>query len=141
SDGSRRMGVTLANYYRPTSSLSLDADVSISRARLTDVESGEDRIPGALESVIAGGVTWAPATGPFAILRLRHFGEYPLIENNSVRADAATIVNGALGYQLGSGARIELSLLNLFDSEAADVQYFYESRLPGEPESGVEDVH
>ncbi len=141
SDGSRRMGVTIANFYRPTPSISLDADISFSRARLLDVGPGEDRIPGALESVIAGGVTWAPATGPFAVLRLRHFGEYPLIEDNSVRADAATLVNGALGYQLGSGARIELSLLNLFDSQASDVQYFYESRLPGEPEGGVEDVH
>ena len=31
---SRRAGLTIANFYRPTSQLSVDADVSVSRARL-----------------------------------------------------------------------------------------------------------
>lgn len=141
TDGSRRMGVTWANFYRPVPSLSLDADISFARARLLDVEAGSDRIPGALESVIAAGVTWEPLGGPFGSLRLRRFGEYPLIEDDSVRAEATTLVNAALGYELRSGARIELSALNLFDTKAADVQYLYESRLPGEPAGGVEDVH
>jgi len=31
--------------------------------------------------------------------------------------------------------------LNIFDSKDHDIDYFYESRLPGEPAEGVEDLH
>jgi hypothetical protein len=141
SDRSRRTGVTWANFYRPLPSLSLDADISLRRARLLEVQADENRIPGALESVFAGGVTWSPAAGPFGAIRIRHFGEYPLIEDNSVRAEATTMLNTELGYQLDSGVRFDLAVLNLLDSEAADIQYYYPSRLPGEPVGGIEDVH
>lgn len=141
SDGSRRMGITFANFWRPLPALSLDADLSLARARLLDVYEGEDRIPGALESVLAGGITWAPEAGAFGSLRVRSFGEYPLIEDNAVRAESATLVNGSFGWRLASGTHIELALLNLFDTDAYDIQYLYESRLPGEPTAGVEDVH
>jgi hypothetical protein len=138
SSRSRRRGVTFANHYSVLETLSLEADISFSRARLD--EEVDDRIPGALERVITGGMTWAPQTGPSGSLRLRHFGEYPLIEDNSVRADAATLLNAQLGYRFGNGIRIEGTILNLLDSDAADIQYFYESRLPGEA-AAVEDVH
>ena len=140
-DGSRRSGVTFANYYRPVPSLALDADVSLARARLVGVEANADHIPGALERVVAAGATWGASDGgPFAAVRLRHFGSYPLIEDNSVRAQSTTLVNAAAGIQL-AGARLELSVLNLLGSRASDIQYFYASRLAGEPAGGVEDVH
>lgn len=53
-------GITLANSYRPVPQLSLDADVSFARARFSGVPAGDDHIPGALENVVADGVTWAP---------------------------------------------------------------------------------
>ncbi|HYW13373.1 MAG TPA: TonB-dependent receptor [Longimicrobium sp.] len=138
---SRRQGVTWANFWRPLPSLSVDADVSFARARLSGVPYGEDRIPAALENVFAGGVAWMPSTGATAALRLRHFGAYPLIEDNSVRAQAATLLNAEAGYRLGRGVRIEAALLNLLDSDARDIQYYYASRLQGEPAEGVEDIH
>jgi outer membrane receptor protein involved in Fe transport len=141
SDRSRRTGVTLANFYRPIPSLSIDADLSLARARLLEVDEGEDRIPGALERVLASGVAWVPPQGAFGSIRMRHFGEYPLVEDNSVRAEPATLFNAELGYRLPSGLRLQATLLNVLDAEAYDIQYFYESRLPGEPASGVEDIH
>ncbi|MGH7517559.1 MAG: TonB-dependent receptor [Gemmatimonadales bacterium] len=141
TDGSRRRGVTWANFYRPMPRLAIDVDMSFARARLTEVSGGADRIPGALESVVAGGVTWSsPERGPFGAIRVRHFGSYPLIEDNSVRASSATLVNASLGYVVG-GIRLQGSLLNVFNARAADIQYFYTSRLPGEAASGVDDVH
>ncbi len=141
SAASRRQGITWANFYRPIPQLSLDADISFSRARFHGVPTGEDHIPGALESVVAAGITWAPnATGPFGSIRVRHFGSYPLIEDNSVRATATTMVNAEVGFLL-SGIRLQASVLNLFDTEASDIQYYYTSRLPGEPANGVDDVH
>jgi hypothetical protein len=133
--------VTWANFYRPVPSLSVDADVSFARARLAGVPADENRIPGALENVFAGGIAWAPARGPFGALRVRHFGAYPLVEDNSVRADPATLLNAEAGYLLSRGVRLEAALLNLLNSRAADIQYFYSSRLRGEPTEGVSDVH
>ncbi len=140
--GSRRSGVTLANFYRPTPSLSFDADISFARARLRGVPAGESRIPGALEDVIAGGVTWSPAHhGLFGAVRVRHFGSYPLIETNTTRASATTLVNADAGFRLRGGLTLQATLLNVTNSRASDIQYFYASRLPGESASGIADVH
>jgi len=141
ADKSRRSGVTLANFYRPVPQLSIDTDISFARARFAGTEPAADRIPGALENVVAGGVTWAPReTGAFGALRVRHFGSYPLVEDNSVRAKATTLLNADAGYRLG-GVRVEASVLNVLDARASDIQYYYASRLPGESASGAGDIH
>jgi hypothetical protein len=141
SGASRRMGVTLANFYRVTEEWTADLDVSFTRARLLDVPAGEDRIPGAVERVVAAGFGYEPvADGPFGTVRLRHFGEYPLLENDLRRSDASSLVNLSAGYKLGS-ARITVQVLNLLDEEDSDIQYFYTSRLSGEPPEGVDDIH
>ena len=117
SSPSRRIGVTFANFYRATPQLTLDADVSLARARFAQVAAGEDRIPGAIENVIAAGVAWsAVERGPFGAVRLRHFGSYPLIEDNGVRSTPSTLVGVEAGYLLGSGLRIQATVLNLFDT-------------------------
>ncbi len=142
SAASRRRGITWANFYRPTQELALDADLSLAKARFSDVTVGEDRLPGALEHVVTAGATWSsPGEGPFGAFRLRHFGAYPLLEDNSVRATATTLFNADAGWLLGSGVRLQLSVLNVFDARESDIQYYYTSRLPGEPAEGVNDVH
>ena len=141
SSPSRRLGVAFANFYRPLPSLALDLDVSLARARFRDVAASEDRIPGAIENVIAGGVTWSPPAGPFGSLRVRHFGAYPLIGDNSVRAMPTTLLGAEAGYRLASGLRVQATVLNLLNTRASDIQYYYASRLQGEAARGVEDVH
>ena len=37
--------------------------------------------------------------------------------------------------------RLQIEALNLLDSDDHDIDYFYASRLPGEPADGVEDIH
>lgn len=142
SAASRRSGVTFANFYNPVPELTLDADVSFARARFAGVEAGQTSIPGALENVIAAGVTYSPrANGLFAAVRLRHFGSYALVEDNSSRAVASNLVNADLGFALPSGLRLQLAVLNLLDGRADDIQYSYASRLRGESADGVDDVH
>ncbi|NNF38949.1 MAG: TonB-dependent receptor [Gemmatimonadetes bacterium] len=141
SDASRRVGLTLANFWRLDESWSADVDLSVTRARFLDVPADVDRIPGALENVLAAGLSHEPVgDGVFGALRLRRFGSYPLIEDDSRRARANTLANLQVGYRLGE-ARLTLALFNLFDEEHSDIQYFYASRLPGEPAGGVEDFH
>jgi hypothetical protein len=138
---SARTGITVANFWRPHRTLTLDGDVSFTRARYRDAEARATRVPGALENVIAAGVQYTPReNGPSAVLRLRHLGAYPLIEDNSVRATATTLMNASVGVPL-RGVRVTASMLNILGSRGRDIQYYYASRLAGEPEGGVGDVH
>lgn len=136
----RRVGITMANFWKPVRTLSIDTDVSFTRARFAEAESLGDRIPGALERVITGGATWEPLSGVHAVVRLRHFGSSALVEDNSVRGTPTTLVNLSVGGTI-RGTRLTASLLNAANARANDVQYFYASRLAGESGIGVADVH
>ncbi len=139
---SGRRGITFANFYRPTPSLSVDADISFAHAEFRGVARAENHIPGALENVFAGGVTWTPpGAGVFSAIRLRHFGAYSLIEDNSTRAQPSTLVNADVGYRLSRGPSLQLTMLNVLNAKADDIQYFYTSRLKGEGPDGVPDIH
>jgi hypothetical protein len=50
-------------------------------------------------------------------------------------------VNVELGDRLTRNARIVMEVFNVFGASASDVDYYYRSRLPGEPAAGVEDIH
>lgn len=130
NDATRRYGVELTGFLRPTDWLVIDAAASYTDARFVSAPNGEDRIPGAVENVVSGGVT--ATYGPWiGSMRLRHFGEAPLIEDGSVTSDPTTLVNLRAGYMTGEWTAA-LDVLNLFDSEDADITYFYESQLAGE---------
>lgn len=141
SDASRRVGATLTTFYRVTPRLSADLDLSFTRARFSGVREGFDRIPGALENVVAAGVAWESSErGPFASVRMRRFGAYPLTEGGEQLARATSLLNLSMGWQRGA-ARLGLTVLNVLDAEDSDIQYWYGSRLSGEPPGGVEDLH
>jgi len=72
---------------------------------------------------------------------VRHFGSYPLIADDSRRARSTTLVSAEGGFVLTNGVRLQATVLNLLDSRADDINYFYASRLQGEPAAGVDDVH
>jgi TonB dependent receptor len=46
-----------------------------------------------------------------------------------------------VGYKISERWNASLSVFNLLDARASDIDYFYTSRLPGEPASGVADIH
>jgi hypothetical protein len=91
--------------------------------------------------VISAGVAIEPRRPFFGTLRVRHFGPRPLIEDASVRSAGTTIWNGEAGYRLSSTARVVLEGFNLFNATVSAINYFYVSRLPGEPLEGVADLH
>jgi outer membrane receptor protein involved in Fe transport len=137
---SRRTGVELQNFYRPLPWLSIDADLALSRARFTNFDPVGNHIPGAIERAISAGVSFDSLGNVFGSLRLRYFGPRPLIEDASVRSHSSTLVNTRLGYDFAAGLSLALEVFNLFNETASDIDYFYESRLPGEP-APVADVH
>jgi hypothetical protein len=138
---SRRMGVEWTNYARLNPWLTAEADVSFSRARFTDDDPVGSFIPGALDRVISGGLTVEPDRRIFGSLRLRHFGPRPLVENAMIKSKPTTIWNSELGTHLSRRIRATFELFNLFNSDVSDIDYFYTSRLPGEPLEGVGDLH
>jgi hypothetical protein len=138
---SRRVGVEWTNYWRIRPWLAADADVSFSRARYTDDDLVGREIPGALDRVISAGVMVEPMRAMFGSLRVRHFGPRPLLEDASVRSASTTLWNGELGYRVSPRTRVVAEVFNLFDAKVADIDYFYASRLSGEPAEGIEDVH
>ena len=141
---SRRTGVEITNYVYPNRWMAMDLDISFAKARYTDVPEGENFIPGALNRVISGGIAINPPAsvnaGPFGSFRVRHFGPRSLIEDDSVRSKATTILNGEAGYKFSPRLRLTLEGYNLADAEVSDIDYFFASRLQNEP-APVEDIH
>ena len=121
-----------SNRYTPRPWLLIDADLAWTRARFTDADPAGDRIPGAVERVASLAVTLRESERWLASLQLRHLGSRPLVEDDSVRAGSTTLVNLRLGWRVHRNARLQLDVFNLLDRKANDIEYAYESRLPGE---------
>jgi outer membrane receptor protein involved in Fe transport len=138
---SRRVGLEWTNQLDLSRHLALDADLAWSRARFRDFDPAGDRIPGAIEGVVSAGAT-VHGQGPWSgSVRLRCFGPRPLIEDDSVRSHASTTLNARASYRASSRYTLSLDVFNLANARASDIDYFYSSRLPGEPLAGVLDLH
>ena len=87
------------------------------------------------------GIALDPQRGFFGSVRVRYFGPRPLIEDNSVRSRSSTIVNLQFGHDLAEGLRVGVDVFNVLNAEVSDIDYYYASRLPGEPAGGVNDIH
>jgi hypothetical protein len=137
---SRRYGLELPVYYRPNDRLTFDVELALTRSRFTEHDPGGDRIPGSIDEVVAAGITLQNPQGFHGSLRLRYFGPRPLLEDGSVESSSSTVANLELGYRRNN-LDLRLDVLNLFDSGDDDITYWYASRLPGEPEDGIQDYH
>lgn len=138
---SRRTGLEVESYFNLMSWLVADADVAYSRARFRDVDAAGRYIPGAVEGVASAGLSFTKLDRFSGALRYRYFGPRPLIEDNSVRSKSSGMVNGRIGYAISNRVKLSVDIHNLFDEDSSDIDYFYASRLPGEPAEGVEDLH
>lgn len=141
SRASRRGGYEFTAFYRLGQNWTFDLAWAETEARYTGSEPGEgDHIEGSLQRVVAAGVSAAFSTGWYGSLRARHFGARKLDSFNRVRSEPGTVLNLRAARHTQSGWEFGLDVLNLLDSEDHDIDYFYESRLPGEP-GPVEDIH
>jgi hypothetical protein len=138
---SRRVGVEWTNEYQALPWLKFDLDLAYTHARFTDFDLVGDYIPGAPAVVASGGVTFGRSTGWFGAFRGRYFGPRPLIEDDSVRSQQSLIFNARAGYKFDSGVKLQLDVLNLFNAKTNQIEYYYDSRLPGEAADGVGDRH
>lgn len=149
SRASRRYGVEFTNHYRPRSWLDLDADLAMTHARFVGYDAEQaalyaqlagypqvqlgnapgNYIPNAPAMVASAGLTLGEKTGWFGGMRWRYLGSVPLTEDNALRSKATSVFNARAGYRFAEGWRIQLDVLNLFDSKADQITYGYGSLL------------
>jgi outer membrane receptor protein involved in Fe transport len=145
SRASMRSGVEWNNHYIASRWLLLDADLAWSRSRFNEPDPADPAtgyfIPGSVQTVASLGATVIDLGPWFGQLQWRYFGPRPLIEDNSVRSSATSLVSARIGYSIDKDLKLMLDVFNLFDRKDSDIDYYYASRLKGEPDGGVNDIH
>ena len=101
--------------------------------------SSENAIPDAHDLVYGAGLTYAGGNGWTSSLRVRHFGDAALTEDEVVEKDSSTLLHFGVSYEKDNW-EIGLDILNFLDEEDDDIAYWFESQLPGET-TAVEDIH
>jgi hypothetical protein len=134
-----RFGVEWSTYWRPNDWLMLDNEITLSEGRLLDV-GPDDEIPGSVPLTLDTGITIGREEGFFGSLRSRYFSPRPLIEDGSVDSRQSWQLNGRIGYRKNDW-EVAVDCLNILGRDDNDIEYYYTSRLPGEPLAGVDDVH
>ena len=119
----------------------MDADIAFAQARFRDDAPEGRRIPGAVEGVASLAVA-VDNLGPwFGAVQFRYFGPRPLTEDNRVRSRASSTLNARAGYKITPRVKVELEVFNLANRKVSAIDYYYTSRLQGEPAAGVDDIH
>ncbi|WFU83032.1 TonB-dependent receptor [Bradyrhizobium sp. CIAT3101] len=146
---SRRYGFEWTNHYRPRSWIDIDADLAMTHARFRGYDFDQadvyaslagdpeaqignapgNYIPNAPPMVASAGITLGEKTGWFGGVRWRYLAASPLTEDNAFRSSATGIFNGRVGYRADNGWRIQLDVLNLFNTQANQITYAYGSLL------------
>lgn len=139
SGKTRRVGIDLSARYQILSWLFADGDLNLANPKYVNEPEGHNYVPVAPPITSIAGLNVRTKNGFTASIRYRYLGARPLIEDNSVRAQAYFLLDAVIGYtqkkyQLGFTAE---NLLNRYWKEA---QYGTESQLHGEP-APVTEVH
>ena len=145
SRASRRYGIEWNNHYVANPWLLLDADLAVSRSRFTEPDATDptlgNHIPGSIQTVASLGATVTDLGPWFGQFQLRYFGPRALDENNAQRSKATTLAYLRAGYKVNKNVKVTVDVFNLFNRKGSDIDYYYASRLKGEPAEGVNDIH
>jgi outer membrane receptor protein involved in Fe transport len=153
SGATTRFGIESGNTFRINTWLHAELNVALSKARFDHNTDPDDLgcgdaapshpctspiaisgryIPNSPTNVIDAGLTAQHPSGWFGALKVRHFGESPLTEDDSAKSPAYTTADLQLGYQHAGKWLIAADVFNLFDAKWNDIEYYYVSRLQHE---------
>ncbi|MFN4324490.1 MAG: TonB-dependent receptor [Azonexus sp.] len=123
---SRRHGVEWANYITPADGWIIDADIAWSQARFVDAnpDNGGRHVPNAIPLTASLGIAADEGGRWFGGLRLRYLGRYALEESGTHKSRAFWMANLRAGYRITPHLQITLDLLNLFNRQANDIEYW-----------------
>jgi outer membrane receptor protein involved in Fe transport len=137
---SLRRGIEWSNRYVPKPWISVDFDLSASRAEFTDGDPTGKYIPGAIDKVASLGLTLNDLERWSLTGHMRYFGPRPLVDDNSQRSQSSILFSLRSSYKLDQRLRLNFDVFNLFSRKASDIDYFYTSRrTPTSP--AEDDIH
>lgn len=153
SGATTRTGVEWGNTYHINSWLGAEFNAAFTKARF-DTDSDPDDlgcgdaapshpcttpigivgryVPNSPTNVMDAALTAHRESGWFGALRARHFGESPLVEDNSARSPAYTTVDAQIGFQKPQHWLLAVDVFNIANVKWNDIEYYYVSRLNGE---------
>lgn len=141
---SERYGIEVSAYYWYSHHLVADVEGAWTVARFSDNVPGEGRhIDGTVPGVVSAGATYYQQSnqqGFSYTLRARYLSSRTVDSLDELSPPATFLLNAQVMYR-STDWDIGLEVLNALDSDDHDIDYFYASRLPGEPEEGIEDLH
>ncbi|MGA3399770.1 MAG: TonB-dependent receptor [Acetobacteraceae bacterium] len=128
------LGTELSALIRPFPWMELSGDFNFTHSRYTANNPAQYGfsglyIPNAPSYIGSFGVL-IDHLGPwFGGAELRWLGPYPLLADNSLRSPGYKEVNLVAGYKFNDSMKIQLSIYNLFNTNAYAMQYAYEYQV------------
>lgn len=134
---SQRRGVEWSNYLTAIPGVILDADIAWSQARFNEPVNGGRHVPNAIPLTASLGLTLDDGGPWFGGVRLRYLGSYDLEETGREQSQAFWMTNLKLGYRFNKQWQATLDVLNLFDKQANDIEYWGGACSRSEAQAGV----
>lgn len=140
---SRRKGIEVGGQYHPFRWLELNADLAFSRPRynvanLADYGLSGPFIADAPNFIYSAGVLVDNLRGWSGGLQWRRLGTHSLSDGDEFPQDKGySEFNLDVSYALEGSWKLGVSVFNILDSKDAAAEYYYTTRLPGEPSEGV----
>jgi hypothetical protein len=163
SGATTRRGIEWGNTYHVNSWLAAQFNAALTRARFDGNAPADDLgcaaaspmhpctqpiaivgryVPNSPTNVADAALTAQRESGWFGALRARHFGESPLVEDNSAKSGGYTTVDAQLGFRQGDHWMAALDIFNIANVKWNDIEYYYVSRLKHEASPAADyEVH
>ncbi|MBT2186592.1 TonB-dependent receptor [Sphingobium sp. H33] len=142
---SRRKGIEISGQYHPVRWLELNADLAFSRPRYHTEDLAAYGLNGpyiadAPNFIYSAGVLVDTLGRWSGGLQWRRLGTHSLSDGDQFPQDNGySEFNLDVGYALPGGWKVTASIFNIFNSHDDAADYYYTTRLPGEPAEGVAD--
>ncbi|SMC70039.1 TonB-dependent receptor [Polynucleobacter kasalickyi] len=128
SRASHRQGIEWTNRYEPSDWLSLQADISLSKARYAHDDAAGNFIPGSVEKVGMFSVTLREGLWSGG-MQWRYVGSMPLTEDGSIYSSPSSLINGRIKYQINRQTDLKLDVFNLLNRQMDDIAYYYQYKV------------
>ncbi|WP_440880273.1 TonB-dependent receptor [Tenacibaculum sp. C7A-26P2] len=139
SGKTNRQGIDFSFRYELINQLFFNVDTNYAYSRALEKIKGENFIPLAPDFTLTGGLNYKIKSGFNGGLQVRHIGDRPANEDNSIIAKGYTITDFNLGYKF-KNLTFGLQIQNMFDVVWNETQFATESRLQNEIVS-KEEIH
>lgn len=139
SGKTERFGLDFGTRYQFNDWLFFDTDLTYTKAKSLEDNSGENFIPLAPDFTMSGGLSVANLNGFSGGIKYRYLDARPANEDNSIVAEGYFVTDMNLNYTF-KDITLGIVIENLFDTEWNETQFATESRLQNEA-SSVEEIH